>query len=159
MSKQRYAVIECGGRQQTVTEGKPVDLNRIDTEVGKPYSFERVLVAHDGEKVRIGKPYLEDVSVLGEIMDHRLGPKIITFRFKRRANSRRKRGHRQQLTRVMVKEIEMAGAPQRMEPKTEEKHQVAATESKSASTTQTKKRVAKAPTKTRISRGSAQDGS
>ncbi len=100
-----YAVVELGGRQWRVTPGSQVTVNRLAKEVGKTHLVERVLLASDGNTVKIGRPYLPGVKVLLEVLEHKLGPKEITYKFRRRENFRRTRGSRQPQTRLLVKEI------------------------------------------------------
>lgn len=100
-----YAIVELGGLQWRLEPGVRFDVNRLTGEVGAKHNIEQVLLANDGSKVQIGKPYVSGAKVVCEIIEHRLGKKIITYKFKRRSNSRRKRGHRQPMTRLEVKEI------------------------------------------------------
>ena len=105
-----YAVIELGGRQWRVSPGTRLDINRITGEAGASHVVEQVLLAHDGQAVQIGTPYIAGVRVVCEVIDHRRGPKVITFKYRRRENWRKTRGHRQDLTRLVVKEISLGGA-------------------------------------------------
>ena len=100
-----YAVIEAGGRQWKVEPGTQFEINRITTEVGSPHTLERVLLAHDGAALQIGRPYLEGAKVVCEVVAHRLGVKTISYHFRRRENWRKTVGHRQPLTRLLVKDI------------------------------------------------------
>ena len=104
-----YAVIEVGGRQWKVEPGSRLDVNRVTTEVGSVHSVERVLLAHDGQAAQVGRPYIEGAKVLCEVLEHRLGPKVISFHFRRRENWRKTVGHRQPLTRLVVKEVQLPG--------------------------------------------------
>jgi large subunit ribosomal protein L21 len=100
-----YAIVELSGRQCKVQPGSRVDVNRLSADVGQPVMVERVLLAHDGTAAQIGRPYVPGAAVLCEVVEHRLGPKVMTFKFRRRENWRKLRGHRQPLTRLLVKEI------------------------------------------------------
>ncbi|HEX9780337.1 MAG TPA: 50S ribosomal protein L21 [bacterium] len=100
-----YAIVELGGRQWRVEPGTRVETNRVAAEVGAPFTAERVLLASDGGQVRVGRPYLEGVKVVFEVLEHRRGPKVISYHYRRRENWRKTRGHRQPLTRLQVKEI------------------------------------------------------
>ena len=77
--------------------------------------MERVLLAHDGQQLQIGRPYVQGAQVVCEVVDHRLGPKEISYHFRRRENWRKTVGHRQPLTRLVVKDIRLASeaAPSR----------------------------------------------
>ena len=103
-----YAVIEAGGRQWKVEPGTRLDINQVDVAVGKPHAVDRVLLVQDGTTVQIGRPYLSGAKVLCEVVEHRRGPKEISFHFRRRENWRKTRGHRQPLTRLVVKEIRLS---------------------------------------------------
>ena len=102
-----YAVIELSGRQLRVEPGAQVTVNRVPAAAGKPYTAERVLLASDGKSLQVGTPYCKGAKVLCEVLEHRRGPKVITYKFRRRENFRRTRGHRQELTRLLVKSIEL----------------------------------------------------
>ena len=104
-----YAVIEVGGRQWKVEPGSRLDVNRLAVEVGSVHPIERVLLAHDGQEAQVGRPYISGAKVLCEVVEHRLGPKVISYHFRRRENWRKTVGHRQPLTRLAVKEFQLPG--------------------------------------------------
>jgi large subunit ribosomal protein L21 len=101
----RYAIVEVGGRQWRVESGTRLDVNRLAAEPGATHRLDQVLLARTGDAVQVGRPYLEGAAVLCEVLEHRQGPKVITFKFRRRENWRKTVGHRQPLTRLVVKEI------------------------------------------------------
>jgi len=100
-----YAIIESGGKQQRVTPGDVVALERIEGEAGSQIELSKVLLVADGDQVKVGTPYLQGASVLSEIVRQGRGPKITVFKFKRRKRYRRTQGHRQAQTTVRIKEI------------------------------------------------------
>ena len=100
-----YAVIEVAGRQWKVEQGTRFAVNRLDAKVGAAHTVARVLLAQDGSKVHVGTPYIEGAKVVCEIQAHQLGPKTISYHFRRRENFRKTVGHRQPLTRLVVKDI------------------------------------------------------
>ncbi len=100
-----YAIIEVGGRQWRVEPASPLVVNRLAADPGGHYVVDRVLFAGDGKASRIGAPYCEGAKVVCEVLEHRRGPKVINYKFRRRENYRRTRGHRQLLTTLLVKEI------------------------------------------------------
>ena len=100
-----YAIIEAGGRQWRVEPGTRLHINRIAAEVGARHTVERVLLAHDGRRAQVGRPYVQGARVVCEVVGHRQGPKVITYRFRRRENWRKTIGHRQRLTTLIVKDI------------------------------------------------------
>ena len=100
-----YAVIETGGKQYRVAPGDTLEVERLETEAGKPYTFDRVLlVANDG-KVSVGAPTVAAASVTADVTGHLRGEKKIAFKMKRRKGYHRTVGHRQELTRVKITEI------------------------------------------------------
>lgn len=102
-----YAIVEAGGRQWRVEPGSQLVINRLAAEVGSQHVLARVLLASDGGQVQVGRPYLSEAQVLCEVLEHHKGPKTISYKFRRRENYRRTRGHRQTLTRLLVKTIKL----------------------------------------------------
>jgi len=100
-----YAIIESGGKQQRVSPGALVTLERIEGGAGSQVEFSKVLLVADGDQVKIGNPHLPSARVMGEIVRQGRGPKITVFKFKRRKRYRRTQGHRQAQTTVRIKEI------------------------------------------------------
>ena len=105
-----YAVIEAGGRQWKVQPGSRLEINRLSSAVGATHTVDRVLLAHDGTQVQIGRPYVEGAKVVCEVLEHRLGPKTIAYHFRRRENWRKTVGYRQPLTHLLVKDILFSAA-------------------------------------------------
>ena len=101
-----YAVIKTGGKQYRVSPGEEVKLEKLPGEIGDPIAFDKVMIVSDGENVQVGKPYLENTSVVGRVMRHGKSRKIIVFKYKKRKNYRKKRGHRQQFSTVRIEGIE-----------------------------------------------------
>ena len=110
-----YAIVELGGRQWKVEPGTRLDINRVTTKVGEAMTVDRVLLAYDGQAVNIGRPYVDGAQVVCEVLEHRLGPKRISYHFRRRENWRKTVGHRQPLSRLMVKEILWPGSARKAE--------------------------------------------
>ena len=105
-----YAIIELGGRQWKVEPGSRFEVNRLSAAVGAQHTVEQVLFAYDGQEPRVGRPYVADARVVCEVLAHRLGPKEISYHFRRRENWRKTVGHRQPLTQLVVKDIFLGGA-------------------------------------------------
>ena len=101
----KYAIVEISGRQFWVETGKYYDLNRIPTELGKEITLNRVLLVNNDGELLIGKPYLESVKVKGKILEHLRGRKTIVYKMRPKKKTRKKQGHRQELTRVLIEEI------------------------------------------------------
>jgi len=101
----KYAIVEISGRQFWIEEGKYYDFNRIPTELGKRITLNRVLLVNDGENILIGQPYLESVKIKGKILEHFRGKKQIIYKMRPKKKTRKKQGHRQELTRVFIENI------------------------------------------------------
>ena len=104
-----YAIIELGGRQWKVEPGTRLAINRVPTPVGQPHTVDHVLFTQDGAQVKIGRPYISGATVVCEVLAHSLGPKVISYHYRRRENWRKTVGHRQMLTQLIVKEIIVGG--------------------------------------------------
>ena len=101
-----YALIKTSGKQYKVEVGTVLELDRIAAEVGSTIELnENVLMVGDGDKVTIGTPLVAGASVTLEVKEHLRGPKLIVLKMKRRKRYRVKKGHRQELTKVEVKDI------------------------------------------------------
>jgi large subunit ribosomal protein L21 len=100
-----YAVFEDGSRQYRVSEGDQLDIDYRDTPAGDQIEFNRVLLHSGADGVRVGTPTLPNVKVVAEVVEHRRGEKIYVQKFKRRKNYHRRTGHRQELTRVRIRQI------------------------------------------------------
>lgn len=105
-----YAVIRTGGKQYRVAEGDTIQVERLDAEVGGTLALDQVLMVGgaEGEEPKIGAPLVDGARVTAEIVDQTRGPKIIVFKKKRRKGYRRKKGHRQDLTVLRIREIALA---------------------------------------------------
>jgi large subunit ribosomal protein L21 len=126
-----YAIVEAGGTQLRVEPGRFYDINRLALEVDDTVTLERVLfVDHDGEAL-VGQPVVEGATVTGSVVSHLRGRKIIVYKMQPKKKTRKKQGHRQELTRVMINAIEVNGkaiAGETAAPATVEAPAVAATE-------------------------------
>ena len=105
-----YAIVRDRNQQTRVREGDVIlcDL-RGDLEPGSEVTFDEVLLVGDEGQVRIGKPTVAGARVTGEVVGEVKGDKVIAFRFKRRKNVRKKRGHRQRYTQVRITGIRLTG--------------------------------------------------
>ena len=101
----KYAIVEISGRQFWIETGKYYDFNRISTELGKEIILNRVLLLNNEGEILIGKPYLESVKIKGKILEHLRGKKTIVYKMRPKKKTRRKQGHRQELTRVLIEDI------------------------------------------------------
>lgn len=99
-----FAVIKTGGKQYTVAANDVITIERLEGEVGDVISFTEVLMI-GGEKAVVGSPLVAGATVVGELVEQARGPKVISFKKRRRQNSKRKKGHRQHLSLVSITEI------------------------------------------------------
>lgn len=104
-----YAIVEAGGKQLRVEPGRFYDIDRLALEVDDTVTLERVLfVDSDGEAL-VGQPVVEGATVTGSVVSHLRGRKIIVYKMQPKKKTRKKQGHRQELTRVMINAIEVNG--------------------------------------------------
>ena len=100
-----YAVVETGGKQYRVVPGATLEVDRLDAEEGKPFTLERVLFVANEGKFSVGSPTVAQASIVVDILAHIRGDKKIAFKMKRRKGYHKTIGHRQELTVVKIKEI------------------------------------------------------
>lgn len=100
-----YAIVDVGGHQFKVFPNEVLRIQRISSEVGESVDLERIMLLSNGEKVEIGKPFIDGKKLHAEVVRHGKEKKIVVFKKKRRKNYRRKRGHRQLFTEVRIKDI------------------------------------------------------
>lgn len=105
-----FAVIRTGGKQYRVAPNDVLKIEKIAGEAGEIVQLGNVLAVGEGADVKIGTPVVEGAAVAVEVVEQGRGPKVIAFKKRRRQNSRRKRGHRQELTTIRVTEILVDGA-------------------------------------------------
>ena len=104
-----YAIVETSGTQLRVEPGRFYDVDRLALDVDDQVILERVLfVSNDGESV-VGQPVVEGATVVGSVVSHLRGRKVIVYKMQPKKKTRKKQGHRQDLTRVMINSIEMNG--------------------------------------------------
>ncbi len=99
-----YAIILTGGKQLKVEEGQTIYVEKLDAEVGSTFTFKDVLLIGD-KTVKVGNPYIEGASVTAKVEKQGLSKKIVVFKYKAKANYRRKYGHRQPYTRLTIESI------------------------------------------------------
>jgi large subunit ribosomal protein L21 len=113
-----FAVIKTGGKQYRVAAEDVITIGKVKGERGEIVEFGEVLLL-GGEDVQVGSPTVAGAAVAGEVVDQARGPKIIAFKKRRRKNSRRKRGHRQEFTVIRITEILTEGRKPTPRPKAE----------------------------------------
>lgn len=99
-----YAVIETGGKQYRVQKGERLCIEKLEAESGTQVSFPVLLLA-DGENVKVGKPTVAGATVTATVEGIEKGEKLLVFKYRRRKGYRRKTGHRQQYTAVLIQDI------------------------------------------------------
>ncbi len=106
-----YAIIQTGGKQYKVCQGDTLNVERLSSPAkdakDKEFTIKEVLLVCDGKEVKVGKPLLKDAKVVCEVISDFKAAKVISFKYRRRKNSKWKKGHRQLLTRIKIKEIKV----------------------------------------------------
>jgi large subunit ribosomal protein L21 len=105
-----FAVIKTGGKQYRVAANDQITIEKLIGSAGETVAFEHVLMLVDGDSATVGAPFVAGASVAAEIVEQGRGDKVISFKKRRRQNSKRKRGHRQDLTVVRITDILTGGA-------------------------------------------------
>jgi len=101
-----YAIVEFKGFQFKVGPSQLVKVPRLDAEVGSEVVMDKVLVFSDGKEIKVGRPYVAGGRVMAKVNRHGRAKKIIVFKYKRRKDYRRKRGHRTDFTELSVEELQ-----------------------------------------------------
>ncbi|MFI5359653.1 MAG: 50S ribosomal protein L21 [Halanaerobiales bacterium] len=101
-----YAIIKTGGKQYRVEEDMIIKVEKLPAEVGETVEFDQVLSVVDGNGARFGQPVLEGAKVTGKVLEHGKHKKIIVFKYRRKKRYRKKTGHRQPYTKVLIEKIE-----------------------------------------------------
>lgn len=101
-----YAIIETGGKQYKVEKGDVIDVELLNTEDAK-VNFENVLFYTDGKDCKVGVPHVEKCIVAAERIGEVKGPKVVAFKYKKRKNFRKKKGHRQKYDRFKITDIKL----------------------------------------------------
>ena len=104
-STELYAIAETSGQQFWFEVNRYYDIDRLNAKEKDKITLEKVLVLKDKESITIGKPYVKDAKIELEVISHKRDKKILVYKMRPKKKTRRKMGHRQELTRVMVKSI------------------------------------------------------
>ena len=100
-----FAVIKTGGKQYRVAANEQITVMSLAGEAGESVTFSDVLLIEDGAATQFGSPFVAGASVKAEIVEQSRGPKVISFKKRRRKNSKRKRGYRDEITVLRITEI------------------------------------------------------
>jgi len=114
-----YAIAETSGQQFWFEVNKYYDIDRLNAKAKDKITLEKVLLLKDKNSITIGKPYIKDAKIELEVVSHKRDKKIIVYKMRPKKKTRRKMGHRQELTRVMVKSISMGKVPSKSSSKKE----------------------------------------
>ncbi len=102
-----FAVIQLGNRQFKVAEGETVKADRLEHEVGKKFTLDKVLLVSDGKTVKVGTPFVKGIAIEAEVVGHPRGAKVVAFKYRKRKDSARTHGHRQDQTAVKIGKISL----------------------------------------------------
>jgi len=102
-----YAIIRSGGKQYKVKQGDVLELERLEGEKNKELILDEVLLVKTEQDVLVGEPLVKKARVICEFLEEVKGKKVIAFKYRRRKDSKTKKGHRQILTKLKVKKIEV----------------------------------------------------
>jgi large subunit ribosomal protein L21 len=111
-----YAIVEIAGHQFKVSKDLKVYVNRLASEEGSKVTFDKVLLLDDNGSITLGAPAIEGASVEAKVLQHLKGDKVIVFKKKRRKGYKKRNGHRQYLTQIVIEGISTS-APKKAAPK------------------------------------------
>ena len=100
-----YAIVEISGKQFKVEKNKFIYTDKVESKSGKKVEFDNVLLISDKGKIKLGKPTVKGSKVTGEVLSQLKDDKVIVFKKKRRKGYKVKNGHRQQMTKILIKDI------------------------------------------------------
>ena len=143
-----YAIVEIAGQQFKVAKDQKVFVHRLEEKEGSKVSFDKVLFLDDG-KITIGAPVIENAVVTAKVLGHLKGDKVIVLKKKRRKGFRKKNGHRQYLSQILIEGISVKAPAKKAATKTEEikTEKAAPAAKKAAPAKKTTTKEAKAPVK------------
>ena len=143
-----YAIVEIAGQQFKVAKDQKVFVHRLEEKEGSKVSFDKVLLLDDG-KITIGAPVIENAVVTAKVLGHLKGDKVIVFKKKRRKGFKKKNGHRQYLSQILIEGISVKAPAKKAATKTEDvkTEKAAPAAKKAAPAKKTATKEAKAPAK------------
>ncbi len=115
-----YAIVETGGKQYQVEEGRYVDIEMLEDEAESKVVFDKIIMLVNGKKSKIGQPYVQNASVEGVVLKHDKKKKVIVYKQRAKKGYRKKQGHRQCFTRVMINKIRTTASKAKAEATSEE---------------------------------------
>ncbi len=105
-----YAIVETGGKQLRVEPGRFYDIELLHLDPESTYTIDKVLLVSHEQEVTVGLPFVEGATVEGTIVKHYRGRKVLIYKMKPKKKTRKKRGHRQEITRLMINSISLNGS-------------------------------------------------
>jgi large subunit ribosomal protein L21 len=105
-----YAIVATAGKQFKVEAGRFYDVDRIAADPETTITLDQVLLVQDGDSIQVGQPLVAGATVEATVMQHLRGRKIIVYKMRPKKKTRKKQGHRQELTRLMINSINVGGA-------------------------------------------------
>jgi large subunit ribosomal protein L21 len=123
-----YAIVVIAGQQFKVSKDQKVYVHRLDSEEGSNISFDKVLLLDDNGSITLGAPAVEGASVEAKVLKHLKGDKVIVFKKKRRKGYKKKNGHRQSFTQILIEGIVGVGAKKKAAKKEVEVEKAETTE-------------------------------
>ena len=120
-SNELYAIAETSGQQFWFEVNRYYDIDRLNAKEKDKITIDKILLIKDKENTLIGKPYFKDAKIELEVISHKRDKKILVYKMRPKKKTRRKMGHRQELTRVMVKSISITNSTPKTSSKTEVK--------------------------------------
>lgn len=146
-----FAIVEAFGRQFQLEAGRFVDVDLTSGQEGDQYVFDRVIMLVDGEKSTLGAPFIDGAKVEGKILKHGKSKKIIVYHMKPKKGTRKKQGHRQHYTRVLIDAIklnnEVLAKSEESKPKKAAKAEAPEAKEKKAAAPAKEKKAAAKPAK------------
>lgn len=100
-----YAIVQIGSKQYKVSEADTIIVEKLPVKEGESATLDKVLLVKDKKEIEVGQPYLKDIKITADVLEHFKGKKVISYKYRRRKSSDWKKGHRQQLTRLKIKQI------------------------------------------------------
>ena len=101
-----YAIVKTGGKQYKVAEGDTIFVEKLEVGEGEAVVFDQVLTVVSDGNVKVGRPMVDGAKVTAKVVAHGKGKKILVFKYKAKSNYRKRQGHRQPFTKVVIEKIE-----------------------------------------------------
>jgi len=100
-----YAIVQIGSSQYKVAEGETIGVGKVNAEVGKTISLDKVLLLADGNTVTVGQPFVTGAKISAKVVEQALGEKVVAFKFRKRKDSIQKIGYRKKVTALNILKI------------------------------------------------------